>query len=198
MTMTKIFRPDGLEFKKPEFSPFGPQEIVDVGLDTRSLLDTAQNIYLTLRRTWSDHDFSCLCDPDWDRITIYVDPVGIDVINEDFFKWMEFELSDESEPWKAPLFVSLAASNLLKAIYQTLKHHWFDRLGEGYLSPGGHFSSMGPFFDRSKISSYLEIAARNTGISLELLKRFRDAYPEELRCGMQGYFDTFDIGVCDW
>ncbi len=193
-----IFRPQGLEFEKPEFSPFGPQEIEDVGLDTKSLFDTAQNIYLTLRRTWSDHDFSCLCDTDRDRITVYVDPVGIDVINEIYFKWMELELSDESVAREAPVFVSVAAGNLLEAIYRMLKHHNFARLEEREPSRTYHYTYMGPFFDRSKIGSYLEIAAQNAGMSLELLKRFRDSYPEELRYSMKRYFDTFELVVCDW
>jgi hypothetical protein len=113
--------------------------------------------------------------------------VGIDVINEDFFKWMELELSDASVAREAPAFVSVAAGNLFKAISRTLEDHELAL----------HVICMGPFFDRSKISSYFEIAARNTGISLELLKRFRDAYPEELRYGMRDYFDIYDIGVCD-
>jgi len=171
-----ILRQHGLQFK----------------LDSKFFFDSAQNIYLTLRRTWSDHDFSFLCDTDKDRVTIYVDPMGITVINEGYFKWMELLLRGEAAETGAPCFVSVPAKNLFEAVCKALHDHKFIR-------PGEHKPSiLGPFFDRSKIGSYVEIAARNAGISLESVKRFREEYPEELRYGMERYFDTTDLGVPEW
>lgn len=182
-----ISRPHDLLLNKPEFYRF---------FGAPSLLDAAQNIYAILRRTRSDHNFSLLCETSRSRVTVYVDPVGIDVINKDFLKWIEIQLRDDSIDSESPGFVSIAARNLLKSVFGTLKQHNF--VGEQNIVRTEHFNYLGPFLDGSKIASYLEIAAQTTGISLELLKRFRDENPEELRYEMKRYFDTLDLGLCEW
>jgi hypothetical protein len=193
------FPPDGLQSKEPEPSPFQPSQIADIGGDTTSLFDTARNIYLTLNRAWPEHDFSLSCDTCPHLITVYVAPVGLDVINEDYFAWMASQLRGESTDSEGPGFVTADTAALLDAVHRTLRNHKFIRLDEDFeLNHEYHFFYTGPFIDRSMIASYIETASQKAGIPLEWLRRFRDEHPKKLRHDTTCYVDGFGLGVLDW